>query len=83
LYRFRVIASYLSKVAYPTYICHPIWGDPVQIMTPPFGVTPFKFRQYLWIRKLEYLSYPCGIACMILCLVVFDTIPKCDGCAAG
>jgi len=46
LYRFRDIASYLSKVAdfdpCPTCICVPVGGDPL---------TPVEFRGNLWHQK--------------------------------
>jgi len=43
LYGFRVIASYLSKVAY--------FNLPHLHLAPPLGVTLFEFRQDLWHQK--------------------------------
>ena len=50
LYRFRDIASYLSKVA----DCNP----PRLHLAPPQGFTPVEFRGGFGVRKLESLGYP-------------------------
>jgi len=61
LYRFRVIASYLSKVAdfnLPHMHLAPPWGDPVRISLRSLaseGWSPWAM---------------CGVACLILCLTV-------------
>ena len=60
LYRFRDIASYLSKVAdfNPSHL-H---------LAPPEGFTLVEFRGDFWLQRVPGLS--CGVVCMILRLVV-------------
>ena len=43
VYRFRVVASYSSKVAN--------FNLPHLRLSPPYGVIPFKFRRNLWRQK--------------------------------
>jgi len=62
LYRFRVIASYLSKVAN--------FNLPHPHLAPPFGVTPVEFRGDLLHQKTRVPGLSCGIVCVILCLAV-------------
>ena len=49
MYRFRDIASYLSKVA--------DFDPPHLHLAPPQGVIPVEFRGDLGFRKLESLGY--------------------------
>jgi len=49
LYRFRVMASYLSNVAN--------FNLPHLHTAPPFGVTPFEFAEIFGFRKLQSLGY--------------------------
>jgi len=62
LYRFRVIASYSSKVAN--------FNLPHLRLAPPYGVVPFEFRGDLWRQKTRVTGLPCGIIYAILCLAV-------------
>ena len=56
--RFRVIASYLSKVA-NFNISHLHWA-------PSVGVTQFEFCQNLRLQKTRVPGLSCGIVCVIL-----------------
>ena len=40
--------------------------------SPTFGkgVTPFEFRQDLWLQKTRVPGLSCGIVCMFLCLAI-------------
>ena len=57
LYRFRVIASYLSKVA--------DFNPPHLHLSPPF-----KFCCDLWRQKTRVTGLSCGIICIILGLAI-------------
>ena len=58
--RFRVIASYLSKVA--TF-------DPLQLhLAPLLGMTPFEFCRDLRRQKTRAHVLSLGVVCVILCL---------------
>ena len=61
LYRFRDIASYLSKV-----------GDfnPPHVHLVPVGVDRGQISGYLWHQKTRFSGLSCGIVCVILCLAV-------------
>jgi len=61
LYRFRDIASYLSKVA--------DFNPPHLHLAPPQVVTPVEFRGDLWHQKIR-LPESCGFLCVTLCLAV-------------
>ena len=62
LYRFRHVASYLSKVAD---------FDPVHLhLLPPLGVIPVEFRWDPWHQKAKIPALSCGVVCVILCLAV-------------
>jgi len=65
LYHFRVIASYLSKVA-DFNVPHPFTGDSDQNFVTIFG-----------IRKLRLPGLSCGIVCVTMCSHS-DTTPACD-----
>ena len=57
-YRFRDIASYLSKVAD---------FDPPHLHSAPlYGVTPVVFRGDLWHQKTRLPGVSCGVVCVIL-----------------
>jgi len=58
LYRFRDIASYLSKVA--------DFDPPHLYLAPPQGVTPVEFRGDLWRPKTRVPGLSCGVVCVIL-----------------
>jgi len=63
LYRFRDIASYLSKVA--------DFDPPHLYLAPPQGVTPVEFRGDLWHPKTRVPDgVSCGVVCVILRLAV-------------
>ena len=62
MYRFRDIASYLSKVA--------DFDHPTCIRRPSRGVTPFECRGDLWQQKTRVPGLPCGVVYVILCLAV-------------
>jgi len=62
LYRFRPIASYLSKVA--------DFDPPHLHLAPPPGVAPVEFRGDLWHQKTTVPGLSCGFICVILCLAV-------------
>ena len=62
VYHFRVMASYLSKVA--------DFNVPNLHLASPFGVTPFEFLRDLWRQKTRVPALSCGVVCMILCLAV-------------
>jgi len=62
LYRFRDIASYLSKVA--------DFDPPHLHSAPPQGVTPVEFRGDLWLQKTRVPGLLCGVVCVILRLAV-------------
>jgi len=67
LYRFRVIAIYLSKVAYfnlPHHLHLVDWC--------PTGVTPFEFCRDLWHQKTGVPVLSCDVVCVILCLAVLS-----------
>ena len=62
LYRFPVMASYLSKVAYFNLLdLH---------LALPLVLTPFEFRQDLWYQKTRVPGILCGVVSMIRCLTV-------------
>ena len=61
-YRFRDIASYLSKV---------VGFDPPDLhLSPPQGVIPVEFRGDLRQQKTRVSALSCGVVFVILCLVV-------------
>jgi len=62
LYRFQVIACFLSKVAnfYPPHL-H---------LSPQLGVILFEFRRELCCQKTRVMGLSCGIICVILRLAV-------------
>ena len=62
LYRFRDIASSLSKVA--------DFDPPHLYLAPPQGVTPVEFRGDLWHPKTRVPGLSCGVVYVILCLAV-------------
>ena len=62
LYRFRDIASYLSKVA--------DFDPPHLHLLPPQGVIPVEFRGDLWHQKTRVPGLSCGVVCVILRLAV-------------
>ena len=62
LYRFRDIASYLSKVV--------DFNPPRLQLVPPQGVTPVEFRGDLWHHKTRVSALSCGFVCVILCLTL-------------
>ena len=62
LYRFRDIASYLSKVA--------DFDLPHLHLAPPHGVIPVEFRGDLWHPKTRVPVLSCGVVCVILRLAV-------------
>jgi len=58
LYRFRDIASYLSKVAD---------FDPSHLyLAPPQGVTPVEFGGDLWLQKTRVPGLSCGVVIVII-----------------
>jgi len=60
LYRFRHIASYLSKfAAFNLLHLH---------LTPPLGVTQVEFRRDLWHEKTRVPELSCDFVCVILCV---------------
>ena len=71
LYRFRLIASYSSKVA--------DFNLPQRQLSAPFGVTPYKFHRDFWQQKTRVPVLSCGVARVILCLVVSVEHQLCDG----
>jgi len=62
LYRFRDIASYLSKVA--------DFDPPHLHLAPPQGVIPVEFCGDLWHTKTRVPGLSCGVVCVILPLGV-------------
>ena len=62
LYRFRDIASYLSKVA--------DFDPPHLHLAPSQGVIPVEFRTDLWHQKARLPALSCGVVCVILRLAV-------------
>jgi len=62
LYRFRDIASSLSKVA--------DFDPPHLHSAPPQGVTPVEFRGDLWHQKTRVPELSCCVVCVILRLAV-------------
>jgi len=58
LYRFRDIASYLSKVA--------DFDPPHLHLAPPQGVIPVEFRGGHWLQKTRLSGLSCGVVCVIL-----------------
>jgi len=58
LYRFRDIASYLSKVA--------DFDSPHLHLAPPQRVIPVEFRGDLWHLKTRVPGLSCGVVCVIL-----------------
>ena len=62
LYRFRDIASYLSKVA--------DFNPPDLHLASPKGVTPVVFRGDLWLQKTRVPGLSCCVVCMILRLAI-------------
>ena len=62
LYRFRDIASCLSKVA--------DFDPPHLHSAPPQGVTTVEFRGDLWRQKTRVPGLSCGVVCVILRLAV-------------
>jgi len=63
LYRFRDIASYLSKVT--------DFDPPHLHLAPPQGLMPVKFRGDLWRQKTRVPGLSCGVVYVILRLAVF------------
>jgi len=59
--RFRVVASYLSKVSFNLPHLH---------LVSLLGVTPFEFCQDLWHQKTRFPWLSCGVVCVMLCLAV-------------
>ena len=62
LYRYRDIASYLSKVA--------DFDPPHLYLAPPKGVIPVEFRGDLWHPKTRVPGLSCDVVCVILRLAV-------------
>jgi len=62
LYRFRDIASYLSKVA--------DFDPPHLYLAPPQGVILVQFRGDLWRPKTRVPGLSCDVVCVILRLAV-------------
>jgi len=62
LYRFRDIASYLSKVA--------DFDPPHMYLAPPQGVIPVEFRGDLWHQKTRVPGLSCDVVCVILRIAV-------------
>ena len=62
MYRFRDIASYLSKVA--------DFDPPDLYLAPPQGVIPVEFRGGLWHPKTRVPGLSCDVVCVILRLAV-------------
>jgi len=62
LYRFRDIASYLSKVA--------DFDPPHLHLAPPHGVIPVEFGGDLWQPKPRVPGLSCGVVYVILRLAV-------------
>ena len=62
LYRFRDIASYMSKVA--------DFDPPHLHLAPPQGVIPDEFRGDLWHQITRVPVVSCGVLFVILCLAV-------------
>ena len=62
MYRFRHIASYLSKVA--------DFDRPHLHLAPPQGVIQVEFRGDLWHQKTRIPELSCGVICVILRLAV-------------
>ena len=62
LFRFRDIASYLSKVA--------DFDPPNLYLAPPQGVIPVEFRGDLWHPKTRVPVLSCDVVCVILRLAV-------------
>ena len=62
LYRFRDIATYLSKVA--------DFDPPHLHLATPQGVTSVEFRGDLWQWKTRVPGLSCGFICVILRLAV-------------
>ena len=62
LYRFRVIARFLSKVTN--------FNPPHLHLSPPQGVILFEFRRELWCQKTRVNGLSCGVICVILRLAV-------------
>ena len=62
MYRFRDIASYLSKVA--------DFDPPNLHSAPPQRVTPVAFRGDLWRQETRVHGLSCGVLCVILRLAV-------------
>jgi len=62
VYRFRDIASYLSKVA--------DFDLPHLYLAPPQGVIPVEFHGDLWHPKTRVPGLSCGFVCVILRLAV-------------
>ena len=61
-YRFRDIASYLSKVAE--------FDPPHLHLAPRQGVIPVEFRGYLWHQKARVLGLSCRVVYVILRVAV-------------
>jgi len=59
MYRFRVITSYLSKVA--------DFKLPRLHLKCPLGVTPFEFHRELWLQKTRVLCMGCRVALFLGC----------------
>jgi len=64
LYRFRVTASYLSKIA--------DFNPPHLYLSPMLGVILFEYRRDLWCQKKKDHAVSPGIVCVILRLAVFS-----------
>jgi len=67
LYRFRDTISYLSKVAFLTYL-H---------LAPPLDITPCEFHRDVWQQKPSVPQLSCGIVCMIPDLAILIQYQAC------
>jgi len=71
LYRFRDIASYLSKVA--------DFDPPHLHLAPPQGVIPVEFRGDLWQPRTRVPELSCGVVLRDPTFSYFSRTPTCDG----
>ena len=63
LYRFRDIASYLSKFA--NFSLPHIWRFPL-------GVIPFEFDEVLWHQKTRVTRLSCSVVCVMLLAIIVE-----------